>query len=103
MRQLERRSGWQLLNRLALKRLYILLITFVVPVFIVLAFRDPVAVMSASGIIAAVHTPFIVFTALLVNMTMLPKELKPGLFSRIGMLLAGLFYFGFAVLYFVAW
>ncbi|MGX5913894.1 Nramp family divalent metal transporter [Aliidiomarina sp. Khilg15.8] len=98
-RWFEKRTGRKLFTRIALKRIFILLITFVAPVTIVLIFKNPVAVMSASGIIAAVHTPFIVFTALLVNRTMLPKGLRPGILSTVLMALSGLFYSAFACLY----
>jgi len=96
---LERKTGAELYNRVGLKRLYILLVTFLLPVIIVLVFRNPVQIMSASGIIAATHTPFIVLTALIVNRTRLPRELRPGVFSTSMMLLSGIFYLGFAWLY----
>lgn len=97
--RLEERSGWPLLNRLTLKRCYIISVTGVLPLLILLLFRDPVQVMSASGIIAAAHTPFIVFAALFVNRTRLPRALRPGLFVTLATAAAGLFYCGFAVLY----
>ncbi|MDF1630605.1 MAG: Nramp family divalent metal transporter [Alcanivoracaceae bacterium] len=96
---LESKTGLAIYNRTGLKRLYILLVTFLLPVIIVLLFRNPVQVMSASGIIAATHTPFIVVTALIVNRTRLPKRLRPGVFSTSMMLLSGIFYLGFAWLY----
>ena len=99
IRRLEKRFQRRLLTRLALKRVYIGLVTGLIPLFILILFRDPVKVMSASGIIAAAHTPFIVMTALYVNATRLPKALRPGLFYLAAMAAAGLFYLGFAVLY----
>lgn len=82
-----------------LKKLYILTITGIIPIIIIALFKDPVAIMSASGIIAAMHTPFIVLTALLVNIKILPKEYQPNLFYIFIMVLSGLFYLGFALLY----
>eukprot|EP01022_Parablepharisma_sp_SALTPOND_P032624 TRINITY_DN8571_c0_g2_i1.p1 TRINITY_DN8571_c0_g2~~TRINITY_DN8571_c0_g2_i1.p1 ORF type:complete len:455 (+),score=6.63 TRINITY_DN8571_c0_g2_i1:396-1760(+) len=82
-----------------LKKLYIITITGVIPIIIIALFKDPVAIMSASGIIAAMHTPFIVLTALLVNIKILPKEYQPNLFYIFIMIVAGLFYLGFALLY----
>ena len=76
-----------------------LTITGVVPVAIILVFSDPVAVMSASGIIAALHTPFIALSALYVNRTRLPLALRPGLSITLCMTAAGLFYLGFAGVY----
>ena len=99
METLERHTGWTIFQRRHLKRFYIALITGIIPVGILLVFSDPVKVMSASGIIAAAHTPFIVFTALWVNRRRLPEGLQPGLATTLAMGLAGLFYLGFAVVY----
>lgn len=96
---LESKTGWPVLERRSLKRLFIAVITGLVPITILAIFDDPVKVMSASGIIAAAHTPFIVLTALFVNRTRLPEGARPGLFSSGIMLLAGLFYLGFALVY----
>lgn len=70
-----------------------------VPVIILMLFNDPVQVMSVSGITAATHTPFIALTALYVNRSRLPASLRPGIAATVAMGLAGLFYFGFAILY----
>ncbi|MCW8195985.1 divalent metal cation transporter [Proteobacteria bacterium 005FR1] len=86
-------------KRRFLKRFYVLTITGIIPVGILLVFKDPVKVMSVSGIIAALHTPFIVFAALFVNRRLLPDGLRPGLFFTTAMTLAGLFYLGFAGIY----
>ncbi|MAL98131.1 MAG: hypothetical protein CL583_06735 [Alteromonadaceae bacterium] len=85
--------------RRSLKRLFIVTVTGVIPAGIILIFEDPVAVMSASGIIAATHTPFIVLTALMVNLLRLPPALRPGWFYIVCMTLSGLFYLIFAVVY----
>ncbi|MCK5875287.1 MAG: Nramp family divalent metal transporter [Alcanivoracaceae bacterium] len=100
LRWLEARTGWATFERIFLKRVSIILVAGLVPAVIILLFRDPVEVMSVSGIIAAAHTPFIVLTALLVNQTRLPPPLKPGWVTTICMALAGTFYLGFAVVYF---
>lgn len=96
---LQNKTGLPVLERRYLKRLYVVLITGVIPIGIILAFEDPVAVMSASGIIAALHTPFIALAALYVNRTRLSAELRPGLFITLCMTSAGLFYLGFAGVY----
>ncbi|MBW6392107.1 Nramp family divalent metal transporter [Billgrantia antri] len=96
---LDRWLPWDMLERRWLKRLYIVVVTGIVPLLILLAFSDPVQVMSVSGIIAAAHTPFIALAALYVNRTRLPTALRPGLTATVTMTLAGLFYLGFAVLY----
>ena len=82
-----------------IKRFYIVLITGIIPFIIIVVFKDPVKIMSASGIIAAIHTPFITLTAIAVNRTLLPKELAPGWFIYSMMALSGIFYLGFALLY----
>lgn len=96
-------TGWELFSRKNLKRGYVTLVTGIIPIVIVLTFSDPVKVMSASGIIAALHTPFIALTALYVNRTRLPDALKPGWPATMCMALAGLFYLGFAAIYLVDW
>ena len=100
LRRLGRITGQSMLKRRNLKRLFIITVTGIVPAVIVLLFKDPVKVMSASGIIAAVHTPFIVITALLVNLLRLPRALRPNLLYVLLMAMAGLFYLGFAAVYF---
>lgn len=92
-------TGLPMFQRRYLKRAFVVSFTGVIPVVIILLFKDPVAVMSASGIIAALHTPFIALVALYVNRTCLPSELRPGLFITISMAAAGLFYLGFASVY----
>ncbi|QOR40833.1 Nramp family divalent metal transporter [Billgrantia diversa] len=96
---LDRRLPWPMFERRWLKRLYIVSVTGFVPLLILLVFSDPVQVMSVSGIIAAAHTPFIALAALYVNRTRLPSQLRPGGLATLTMTAAGLFYFGFAVLY----
>ena len=96
---LQQKTGLPLLERRYLKRLFVITVTGVVPVGIILAFEDPVAIMSASGIIAALHTPFIALTALYVNRTRLPPQLRPGILTTSCMAAAGLFYTGFAGVY----
>jgi Mn2+/Fe2+ NRAMP family transporter len=92
--------GDRLRDRAFLTRVYLVSVTGIVPVIIVMLFSDPVEVMSASGIIAAAHTPFIVFITLYLNRTRLPRELRPGNFISCMMALAGLFYLSFAGVFF---
>lgn len=91
--------GVRLFNRKHLKRIFVVTITGIIPIAIVFVFQDPVKVMSASGIIAALHTPFFALTALYVNRTRLPDEIKPKMFTTFSMAAAGIFYLGFASLY----
>lgn len=83
----------------ALKILFAVTFTGLIPALVIVLVQDPVTVMSASGIVASVHTPFIVLTTLAVNRR-IPDALRPSRLS-LGLLgFAGLFYAAFAVLYF---
>lgn len=96
----EERSRW--LERGRLRLIYIVAITGLIPAILVLTVNDPVAIMSASGTIGALHTPFIAFLILLVNRAHLPATTRPGLLASALLASAGLFYAGFAVLRFTA-
>ncbi|AVX05715.1 hypothetical protein MXMO3_03209 [Maritalea myrionectae] len=84
--------------RQALKIFYLVSITGVASTALILAIGDPVKIMSFSGIIAAVHTPFIVFTTFALNLN-LPDGVRPRLVTNGLMVAAGLFYTVFMVLY----
>lgn len=84
--------------RQALKIFYLVSITGVISTALILAIGDPVKIMSFSGIIAAVHTPFIVFTTFALNLN-LPEGVRPHIATNTLMLAAGLFYTGFMALY----
>lgn len=90
---------WPLFERHWLKRFYIIIVTGLIPIIILIFFKDPVKVMSVSGIIAAAHTPFIALIALYVNRSRLPNSLRPGIGATGAVGLAGIFYLGFAVIY----
>lgn len=80
-----------------LKNAYILVITTVLPILLVLVVRDPVEILSVAGIIAATHTPVIVFLTLYLNRTRLPAAFRPGIAATTLMVVSGLFYGGLAV------
>lgn len=84
--------------RQALKIFYLVVVTGLVSTALILTIGDPVKIMSFSGIIAAVHTPFIVFTTFALNRN-LPDGIKPSVITNTLMLIAGLFYAVFMVLY----
>lgn len=85
--------------RRALKLLFATVVTGLLPAVVIVVVRDPVAIMSASGIIAAVHTPFIVLATLAVNLR-LPSPGRPST-PTVGLLgLAGAFYAAFAIAWF---
>jgi Mn2+/Fe2+ NRAMP family transporter len=85
--------------RQALTIMFALTVTGLVPALVIVFVRDPVVIMSVSGIIATIHTPFIVFATLAVNRRV-PEGLRPGWVTVGAMVLAGVFYSVFAVLYF---
>lgn len=82
-----------------LKILFAIVITAVLPAVVIAVVRNPVTIMSASGIVAAVHTPLIVFATLAVNRR-LPGPVRPGAAVTVLMCIAGSFYLIFAMLYF---
>ncbi|WP_153393666.1 Nramp family divalent metal transporter [Ornithinicoccus halotolerans] len=85
--------------RQALTILFATVVTGVLPAVVIVLVRDPVVIMSASGVVATIHTPFIVFATLAVNRRV-PQPVRPGLAAAGAMALAGIFYTGFAGLYF---
>ncbi len=89
-------------NRERLKNIYALVVTAIIPLILFWIVRKPVDILSVAGIIAAAHTPVIVFLTLYLNRRQLPKELQPGWFSFSAAVLAGLFFLGFALLYFAS-
>ena len=93
-----RRPAW--LTRRNLKRAYALGVTGVAPAMVYLTVRDPVAIMSWSGVVAAAHTPFIVALILLVNRAHLPRGLAPGPLATCFLAAAGVFYLVVSVLRF---
>lgn len=66
-------------RRRRLTQVYVATLTGILPVAVVLLVADPVAIMSASGLVAALHTPLIVALIIAVNRRDLPDELGPGI------------------------
>lgn len=88
------------MTRRRLKHFYTVTVTALLPALTYLAVEDPVEIMSISGVVAAVHTPFIVLLILLVNRIRLPRELRPGMLACTALAAAGCYYLGVAVLRF---
>ena len=97
-----RRGRPRWLTRRRLRRLYVVVVTGLLPLGVYLVVHDPVTIMSMSGVVAAVHTPFIVALILLVNWRHLPPVVRPGLVASGGLALAGCFYLAASVLRVVA-
>ena len=93
-----RRPAW--LTRRKLKRIYALGVTGLAPAVVYLAVRDPVAIMSWSGVVAAAHTPFIVLLIGWVNRAHLPRGLAPGPIATLFLAATGMFYLLVSVLRF---
>ena len=85
--------------RRALKIVYALVVAGVLPAAVIVVVQDPVAIMSVSGIVATIHTPFIVFATLALNRR-LPQVGRPGPVVQAALGLAGVFYTLFASAYF---
>lgn len=85
--------------RQALKILFAVIVTSILPAVVIVLVRNPVTIMSVSGIVATIHTPLIVFATLAVNRR-LPEAVRPGGVFTVLLGFAGLFYAVFAVLYF---
>lgn len=99
---LQRLTGWRpawMGPRQALKILFAVSVTGLAPAAAIVAVRDPVVIMSVSGIVATIHTPLIVFATLAVNRR-IPDALRPSTTSMVLLGFAGLFYAGFAAAYF---
>lgn len=86
-------------SRERLKNTYAVVATALLPLAIFLFVRNPVDLLSIGGIIAAAHTPVIVFLTLYLNKKQLPRELQPGRIMFACVAFAGLFFLFFAVLY----
>lgn len=87
--------GW---SRRRLQRLFGVVVTGALPAVVYLLVRDPVEIMSLSGVVAAAHTPFIVWLILVVNRRHLPAALAPGWWPTLLLAIAGTYYLGVSVL-----
>jgi len=85
-------------KKLSLHKLYYISISaIVVTGALLLPFKQPLALLTISavlgGLTMAIYTPFLIY----LNNTKLPKELRPGWFTNIAMVLISLFFMYFAV------
>ena len=83
-----------------LKRAFAIGLLGVVPALLYVVRGEPVVLLQLAGIVEAVHIPFVAAMTLWINKRLLPERLRPGWFSTSGTVLAGLFYAGFAAVYF---
>ncbi len=99
----QEKNWWQkiITNRGKLKNTYAIIFGAIIPLIVFFMVRNPVDILSVAGIVAAVHTPVIVFLTLYLNHKRLPDALRPGILSSIFMVLAGLFFTAFAIYHFV--
>lgn len=86
-------------SRTAWRRFHVVVMT-VAPLAVFWAVRDPVAILSIGGIVTAALTPVLVGLTLYLNHRRLPAGLRPGRTITALMVLAGLFFGAFALLYF---
>lgn len=94
--------GWRrrLRERGFLHRAGVVVTVTIAPLVVFWLVRDPVSILSIGGIVTAAHTPVLVGLTLYVNHRHLPVGLRPGRAITGLMVLAGLIFSGFAVLYF---
>jgi hypothetical protein len=95
----KRMVSW-LTNYTGMQKFFAILLAAVLPLALFLVVRDPVEILTIGGIVAAVHTPVVVFLTIYLNHKRLPKEFRPGAFITGSMIFSGLFYGAFAVYYF---
>ncbi len=93
------RIGKLLQDRERLKNAYALVFTAAIPALLFLLVRDPVALLSGGGIIAAIHTPFVVFFIHRLNRTRLPPGFRPGRFIGAVMWISALLFLAIGALY----
>ena len=84
-----------------LQRIYLSTILGVLPMALYLVVGEPVMLLKFAGAIEALQIPILVGFVLYLNLKKLPTPLKPSFFSIAGTAAAGLFFMGFAVLYFM--
>lgn len=89
-----------LTDRKWLTNAYAIWAVTILPLIVFFIVRDPVEILSWGGIVTVIHNPVVVFLTLFVNRQQLPKAMQPGLFSFIFMIVSGIFFTGFAILYF---
>lgn len=82
-----------------LRKGFLILLLGAGPVLLYLLIGEPVALVQLAGIIEAIHIPIILFLTLYLNTHRIPADLRPSLVSKIGAVLAGVFFIGFAVLF----
>ncbi|KMQ49938.1 Manganese transport protein MntH [Chitinispirillum alkaliphilum] len=86
-------------NRLYLKNFYASTVTALIPLVVFLIVREPVALLSFGGIIAAIHMPVIVLLTQYVNVKNLPAELRPGRVISWVMYVSGFIYIIIGLIY----
>lgn len=91
------RGRWT--NEKLLQKTYIIVLVAALPIAIYLIFGQPIGLLQLAGGIEAAHIPVVTGLTLYLNHRMLPKELKPSIWSLGGTVIAGLFFAVFAVIY----
>lgn len=96
-RQLNERLPFDINRWSPLKNSYVVLIATLFPLFLLAVVENPVQLLSIAGIVAAAHTPVVVFLTLKLNRSRLPEPFRRGRLTSGMMMLSGLFYGGLAV------
>jgi Mn2+/Fe2+ NRAMP family transporter len=82
-----------------LKNFYVIVIVTILPIILYLTVGKPVMLLKLAGFIEAAHIPVLTALVMTLNQRHLPEALRPSSFTRFMMLLAGLFFGLFAVIY----
>lgn len=82
-----------------LKNFYVITVVTILPIILYLTVGKPVTLLKIAGFIEAAHIPVLTALVMKLNQQHLPKALQPSTFTRIMMVIAGLFFAVFAVVY----
>ena len=70
--------------------------------FLVLLFLEPLAILKIGGVLMNVALGASALHGLYVNCTLLPPEVRPNWFIRIGVVFCGIFFFGISAIVLVS-
>lgn len=90
-----------LVNKKHLQYVYATTVCALLPMIIFIFVKNPVDILSVGGVVAAAHTPFIVFITWYINKNTLPKAYQAGKFTTVSFISAGLFFLAFAIYHFL--
>jgi hypothetical protein len=87
------------LNTSRLRKLFVWILLWLVPILTYLFVGEPVGLLKMAGVVEAAHIPVVAATILYLNRRQLPKELQPSRFVYLANIFAAIFFASFAVIY----